>query len=84
MGVIYSTRYHAFCHSNGFTFLIKSKVPEGYPVPGKTTIYDASQTIDLNTVPLNGGFLLKTLALSIDPFMRGKSELGHSFLMAYF
>lgn len=64
--------------------LIKSKVPKGYPVPGKATIYDASQTIDLNAVPLNGGFLLKTLALSIDPFMRGKSELGHNFLIAYF
>jgi len=45
-------------------------------VPGKTTVYDATQSIDLETVPLNGGFLLKTLALSIDPFMRGKSEFG--------
>lgn len=43
---------------------------------GRTTVYDVSQNIDLNTVPLNGGFLLKTLALSIDPFMRGKSRLG--------
>jgi hypothetical protein len=49
-----------------------NEVPKGYPVPGKTTVYDATQSIDLETVPLNGGFLLKTLALSIDPFMRGK------------
>jgi len=52
---------------------IKFKVPTGYPVPGRTTVYDVSQNIDLNTAPLNGGFLLKTLTLSIDPFMRGKS-----------
>jgi NADPH-dependent curcumin reductase CurA len=56
--------------------LTMSKVPKGYPVLGKTTVFDASQKIDLENVPLNGGFLLKTLALSIDPFMRGKSELG--------
>ena len=36
-------------------------------MPGKTTVYDDSQTIDLDTVPLNGGFLVKTLVLSIDP-----------------
>ncbi|KAH9922761.1 NAD(P)-binding protein [Fomitopsis serialis] len=40
--------------------------------PGKTTVYDDSQTIDLDTIPLSGGFLIKTLALSIDPFMRGR------------
>jgi NADPH-dependent curcumin reductase CurA len=57
-----------------------SKVPKGYPVLGKTTVFDASQEIDLENVPLNGGFLLKTLALSIDPFMRGKSELGPPFV----
>jgi NADPH-dependent curcumin reductase CurA len=43
-------------------------------VPGKTTVYDASRKIDLETVPLNGGFLVKTLVLSIDPYMRGKSK----------
>ncbi|EPS99452.1 hypothetical protein FOMPIDRAFT_1124261, partial [Fomitopsis schrenkii] len=42
------------------------------PEPGKTTLYDDSQTIDLDTVPLNGGFLIKTLVLSIDPYLRGK------------
>lgn len=43
-----------------------------FPVPGKTTVCDTTQTIDLDTVPLNGGFLLKTLVLSIDPYQRGR------------
>ena len=43
---------------------------EGYPEPEKHTTYDASQTIDPDTVPLNGGFLLKTLVISIDPYIR--------------
>ncbi|KAJ7081232.1 chaperonin 10-like protein [Mycena epipterygia] len=49
-----------------------AEIPQGYPVPGKTTVYDASETIDVENVPLNGGFLLKTLVLSIDPYMRGR------------
>lgn len=44
----------------------------GYPEPGKTTVYDTTETIDLETVNLNGGFLIKILELSIDPYMRGK------------
>lgn len=44
----------------------------GFPEPGKTTIYDDSETIDLDNAPLNGGFLVKTLVLSIDPYLRGK------------
>ena len=44
----------------------------GFPIPGQTTVYDESQTIDLETIPLNGGFLVKTLVLSIDPYMRSK------------
>ena len=44
----------------------------GYPIPGQTTVYDDSETIDLDNVPLNGGVLVKTLALSIDPYLRGK------------
>ncbi|KAH7925054.1 alcohol dehydrogenase [Leucogyrophana mollusca] len=49
-----------------------NEVPTGYPIPGRTTVYDASQTIDLDCAPLDGGFLLKTLVLSIDPYMRGR------------
>ena len=46
--------------------------PNTYPEPGKTTRYDDSQTIDPDNVPLNGGFLVKILVLSIDPYMRGR------------
>lgn len=44
----------------------------GYPVPGQTTVYDDSEKIDPETVALNGGFLVKTLVLSIDPYQRGR------------
>ena len=44
----------------------------GFPEPGKTVVYDASAEIDLDTIPLNGGFLVKVLVLSIDPYMRGR------------
>lgn len=44
----------------------------GYPEPGKTTVYDDLQTIDIENVPLNGGLLIKTLVLSIDPYLRGR------------
>ncbi|KAF8891568.1 hypothetical protein CPB84DRAFT_1826199 [Gymnopilus junonius] len=46
--------------------------PTGYPEPGKTAVYDTTETIDLDTVSLNGGFLLKTLDISIDPYLRGR------------
>ncbi len=44
----------------------------GYPVPGETVVYDRSQEIDPEKVELHGGFLLKTLVLSIDPYLRGQ------------
>lgn len=44
----------------------------GYPVPGETTVHGTSETIDLENVPLNGGYLIKTLELSIDPYLRGR------------
>ncbi|KAJ7749931.1 alcohol dehydrogenase [Mycena metata] len=47
-------------------------IPKDFPIPGETIVYDTSQKIDLETVPLNGGFLIKTLVLSIDPYMRGR------------
>ena len=43
-----------------------------YPEPGKTTVYDTTETIDLQTVILNGGILIKTLELSIDPYIRDR------------
>ncbi|KAJ7626863.1 alcohol dehydrogenase [Roridomyces roridus] len=45
-------------------------VPKGYPIPGETTVCDATQSIDLEVQELHGGFLVKTLVLSIDPGMR--------------
>ncbi|KAJ7758601.1 alcohol dehydrogenase [Mycena metata] len=47
-----------------------NSVPKGFPVPGETTVYDTTPTIDLDTVSLNGGFLIKTLVLSVDPYFR--------------
>jgi len=35
-------------------------------------VYDTSETIDPDNVALDGGFLVKTLELSIDPYMRGR------------
>lgn len=49
-----------------------NSVPEGFPEPGKTIVYDTTETIDLDGVSLNGGFLVKTLELSVDPYMRGR------------
>ena len=46
----------------------------GYPEPGKTTEYDTTETIDLQTVVLNGGILIKTLKLSIDPYIRDRMQ----------
>ncbi|KAJ7249109.1 alcohol dehydrogenase [Mycena haematopus] len=71
-----------------------AKVPESFPVPGETTVYDTTQTIDLDSVPLNGGFLVKTLVLSVDPYLRGKmrspetksynvSTLAHNRLISH-
>ncbi|KAG6816087.1 hypothetical protein H0H87_008749 [Tephrocybe sp. NHM501043] len=60
-------------------------IPKGFPEPGKTTVYDESKTIDLDGVSLNGGFIVKTLVLSIDPYMRGrmrKQEIG-SYVPAF-
>lgn len=33
-------------------------------------MYDESEAIDLDTVPLEGGVLLKMLSFSIDPYLR--------------
>ncbi|CAL1711894.1 unnamed protein product [Somion occarium] len=52
--------------------VIFNEIPSGYPDPNKTVIYDESEIIDPDTVPLNGGFIVKTLVISIDPYMRGR------------
>ena len=45
------------------------KQPTDKILPGETVKY-VEEKIDLDSVPLNGGILLKTLALSSDPYMR--------------
>ena len=45
---------------------------QGFPEPGKTTVYDTSEKIDVEKVPLNGGLLIRVLELSIDPYMRNR------------
>ncbi|KAJ7117563.1 hypothetical protein C8R44DRAFT_673936 [Mycena epipterygia] len=43
----------------------------GIPMPGEHVVFERdSHSIDLDTVPLRGGFLTKTLMLSPEPFMR--------------
>ncbi|KIY73362.1 NAD-P-binding protein [Cylindrobasidium torrendii FP15055 ss-10] len=50
-----------------------NEIPNDFPVPGKTTKYDESSTIDLDNVSLGeDGVLVKTVALSIDPYLRSK------------
>ena len=51
--------------------LVFEEIPKDFPIPGKTTVYK-TETIDLDTVALNGGLLVKTLYLSIDPYLRGR------------
>ncbi|KAG9316282.1 alcohol dehydrogenase [Chiua virens] len=49
--------------------ILLKEFPTGLPVPGQTTVFDSSQTIDPDNVPLNGGVLLKTLVLSLEPYV---------------
>ncbi|KAL0950135.1 hypothetical protein HGRIS_010131 [Hohenbuehelia grisea] len=57
--------------------VIYKAIPHGYPEPGKTVVYDATQAVDLDGVPLGGGILVKTLVLAISPYMRGKMRPAH-------
>ncbi|KAL4255917.1 Medium-chain dehydrogenase/reductase [Pleurotus pulmonarius] len=56
--------------------VIFAKIPEaahglaGLPLPGEHLTYDETPVIDLDNVPLNGGFLTKTLVLSPEPALR--------------
>ncbi|KAI8140402.1 hypothetical protein BJV82DRAFT_581365 [Fennellomyces sp. T-0311] len=51
--------------------VIFSKVPTGYPVPGEDITVQES-TFDLDAPVAEGEFVLKLLALSVDPYMRGR------------
>ncbi|KAH8804273.1 NAD-P-binding protein [Flagelloscypha sp. PMI_526] len=57
--------------------VIFNSIPQGYPEPGKTTVYDDSETIDLDFVALNGGVLVKTLVINIEPYFRGRMREAH-------
>ncbi|KAJ4466760.1 hypothetical protein J3R30DRAFT_3663430 [Lentinula aciculospora] len=46
------------------------RLTSGLPVAGKHFVLDTSRTIDIENVPLNGGYLTKTLVLSPEPAMR--------------
>ncbi|KAJ7477164.1 hypothetical protein B0H11DRAFT_1293397 [Mycena galericulata] len=51
--------------------IVFAKRPEnGFPVVGEHITLDKTRSIDLEGVPLNGGFLTKTLLLSPEPAMR--------------
>ncbi|KAF9040088.1 alcohol dehydrogenase [Panaeolus papilionaceus] len=52
--------------------VIFNTIPQGFPEPGKTILHDDTQTIDLENVKLEGGFLVKVLELSVDPYFRGR------------
>ncbi|KAF8905368.1 chaperonin 10-like protein [Mucidula mucida] len=45
--------------------------PRHSPEADQTAMYDERDPIDLDAVPLSGGVLVKALALSIDPYLRG-------------
>ncbi|KAH9903352.1 NAD-P-binding protein [Cubamyces lactineus] len=47
-------------------------IPDGFPEPGKTMVYDDSRTADLGAPLERGAFLVKVLVLSVDPYLRGK------------
>ncbi|KAF5379630.1 hypothetical protein D9757_009200 [Collybiopsis confluens] len=50
--------------------VFKERPQEGLPIAGKHIVLDSSHTIDLENVPLNGGYLTKSLVLSPEPAMR--------------
>ena len=54
------------------------------PIKGEHLIYDDSRTIDLENVPLNGGFLTKTVILSAEPFMRVRMVCVTFFFLLVF
>ncbi|KAJ7580391.1 hypothetical protein C8J56DRAFT_1169228 [Mycena floridula] len=56
--------------------IIFARIPEGglagLPIIGKDLVYEKSATIDLDRVPLNGGFLTKTVFLSPEAAIRAR------------
>ncbi|EUC67547.1 zinc-binding dehydrogenase family oxidoreductase, partial [Rhizoctonia solani AG-3 Rhs1AP] len=56
---------------------IFNSAPQGYPVLNETIVTGSSE-IDLDNVPLSGGILVKSVYLSIDPYLRGKMREASS------
>jgi len=51
--------------------LLYAQLPEGEVVPG-THLKKTTPELDIDSVSLDGGFLLKSRALSLDPYLRGR------------
>ncbi|KWU46733.1 alcohol dehydrogenase [Rhodotorula sp. JG-1b] len=51
--------------------LVYKEVPKGKPIPGQTTKKE-QQEIDLDAPLEKGSILVRTIALSLDPYMRGR------------
>lgn len=49
--------------------LVYKEVPKGKPIPGQTTKKE-QQEIDLDAPLEKGSILVRTIALSLDPYMR--------------
>ncbi|KAG8215762.1 hypothetical protein J3R82DRAFT_7661 [Butyriboletus roseoflavus] len=70
-----------FFKGEQYSFHVKKFTPSAPPilgsiVPSQTTVLDDSQTIDVENVSLNGGILLKTLLLSLEPYVIAKMRPG--------
>ncbi len=73
MAALSTTQFPRVCNMSIYCLKgILTALFAGFPEPGKTTVYDETQTIDLETVSLHGGILIKVLELSIDPYLRGR------------
>ncbi|KAJ7875645.1 alcohol dehydrogenase [Mycena leptocephala] len=53
------------------TRVLFAAVPKDFPIPGETTVTIHPRPSISMASPLNGGFLIKTLVLSVDPYMPG-------------
>ena len=51
--------------------LIYAELPHGEVVPGKHLKKETSE-FDVDSVELNGGFVLKVHAISLDPYLKGR------------
>lgn len=57
--------------------LIYAEIPEGEVVPGQH-LKKETQEIDIDSVKLNGGFLVDVKALSLDPYLKGRMRKAES------